>query len=207
MSQDMIAPERKERREERREERRGERRGERRRERQEERRATRAGRGGRAWRVAPSALVAALLLLLAGSAVLSVSISQVDVPVRESARVLLDGLTGIGGPGDPMFVDVIWNIRLPRVLLAAVVGGGLALCGTVMQATLQNPLADPFVLGISSGASLGAAFAILTGFGAAGAVGPSPDSACRSGRSSGHWPPPPWYWVWAAEAPVRHRSS
>ncbi|MEU9314343.1 iron ABC transporter permease [Streptomyces sp. NPDC048295] len=151
MSQDVTASERKER--------------------PGERRTTRAGRGGRAWRPAPSVLVAALLLLLAGSVVVSVSIGQVDVPVRESARVLLDGLTGIGGHGDPVFVDVIWNIRLPRVLLAAVVGAGLALCGTVMQATLQNPLADPFVLGISSGASLGAAFAILAGFGAAGTAG------------------------------------
>lgn len=51
------------------------------------------------------------------------------------------------------------------------VGTGLALCGTVMQAALQNPLADPFVLGISSGASLGATFALLVGFGAAGALG------------------------------------
>ncbi|MFD5186906.1 FecCD family ABC transporter permease [Streptomyces sp. NPDC058357] len=155
MSQDVIGAERKERWEEPR----------------KERRTARAGRGGRAGRSAPSVLVAALLLLLAGSVVVSVSIGQVDVPVRESARVLLHELTGIGGPGDPVFMDVIWSIRLPRVLLAAVVGAGLALCGTVMQATLQNPLADPFVLGISSGASLGAAFAILTGFGAAGAVG------------------------------------
>ncbi|MFE9484953.1 FecCD family ABC transporter permease [Streptomyces sp. NPDC006641] len=155
MSQDVIGAERKERWEEPR----------------KERRTARAGRGGRAWRPAPSVLVAALLLLLAGSVVVSVSIGQIDVPVRDSARVLLHEPTGIGAPGDPVFMDVIWNIRLPRVLLAAVVGAGLALCGTVMQATLQNPLADPFVLGISSGASLGAAFAILTGFGAAGTAG------------------------------------
>ncbi|MFE3145116.1 FecCD family ABC transporter permease [Streptomyces sp. NPDC059218] len=137
----------------------------------EERRAARAGRGAGARRVAPSVLVLILLFLLAGSVAVSVSIGQVDVPVRESSRILLHELTGIGSPGDAMFVDVIRSIRLPRVLLAAVVGAGLALCGTVMQSTLQNPLADPFVLGISSGASLGAAFAILTGFGAAGAVG------------------------------------
>ncbi|MFF2961834.1 FecCD family ABC transporter permease [Streptomyces sp. NPDC057963] len=137
-----------------------------------EERRTAAGRGGGAKRhTVHLALVAALVALLAGSVVVSVSIGQVDVPLRESWRILFSELTGIGGPADPVFVDVIWSIRFPRVLLAAVVGAGLALCGTVMQATLQNPLADPFVLGISSGASLGAAFAILVGFGAAGAAG------------------------------------
>ncbi|MEV5674966.1 MULTISPECIES: FecCD family ABC transporter permease [unclassified Streptomyces] len=140
-------------------------------------RSTQPGRGagpgtvGRARRVAPLVLAAGLVVLLVVSVVVSVSIGQVDVPVGESFRILLRELTGTGGPGDPMAVDVIWSIRFPRVLLAAVVGAGLALCGTVMQATLQNPLADPFILGISSGASLGAAFAILVGFGAAGTAG------------------------------------
>lgn len=54
---------------------------------------------------------------------------------------------------------------MPRILLAIFVGLGLALCGTVMQAVVQNPLADPYILGISSGSSLGTTFAILIGFG------------------------------------------
>ena len=61
--------------------------------------------------------------------------------------------------------DVVWLIRLPRLVLAAAVGGGLSLCGAVMQAVVKNPLADPYVLGASSGASLGAALAILLGIG------------------------------------------
>lgn len=58
-------------------------------------------------------------------------------------------------------VDIIWQIRFPRVVLGAVVGIGLALCGVVMQATVQNPLADPYILGISSGGTLGATFSVL----------------------------------------------
>ncbi|MGN0315762.1 MAG: FecCD family ABC transporter permease [Fusicatenibacter sp.] len=61
--------------------------------------------------------------------------------------------------------DVVWLIRFPRVLLAVAVGMGLSVCGVIMQAVVKNPLADPYVLGISSGASLGATLAILFGFG------------------------------------------
>ncbi len=70
------------------------------------------------------------------------------------------------GPGTPIH-DVVWLIRLPRLVLAAAVGCCLSLCGAVMQAVVQNPLADPYVLGISSGASLGASLALLLGVGAA----------------------------------------
>lgn len=61
--------------------------------------------------------------------------------------------------------DVVWLIRLPRVLLAIAIGIGLSVCGDVMQAVVKNPLADPYVLGISSGASLGATLAIMLGIG------------------------------------------
>lgn len=62
--------------------------------------------------------------------------------------------------------DIVWLIRLPRVILAIPVGMGLAVCGAVMQAIVKNPIADPYVLGVSSGASLGATMAILLGVGA-----------------------------------------
>ena len=61
------------------------------------------------------------------------------------------------------FVDVVWKLRLPRVILAACVGMGLTLSGIVMQAVVKNPLADPYILGVSSGASLGATSAIFLG--------------------------------------------
>ncbi len=60
---------------------------------------------------------------------------------------------------------MVWLIRLPRVLLALAIGMALSVCGVVMQAIVQNPLADPYVLGISSGASLGATLAIMLGIG------------------------------------------
>lgn len=63
--------------------------------------------------------------------------------------------------------DIIWLLRLPRLVLAALVGMGLSVCGVIMQAVVKNPLADPYILGISSGASLGATAAILLGIGVA----------------------------------------
>ncbi|MGM0125362.1 iron complex transport system permease [Enterococcus sp. AZ194] len=64
-------------------------------------------------------------------------------------------------------VNIVWFVRTPRILAAVFVGCGLAVSGAVMQAVVQNPLADPYILGISSGASLGATFAIMIGFGSA----------------------------------------
>ena len=67
--------------------------------------------------------------------------------------------------------DIVWLLRLPRLVLAALIGCGLAVCGVIMQAIVKNPLADPYILGISSGASLGATSAILLGIGAS--LGPN----------------------------------
>ncbi|MFT4007473.1 MAG: iron ABC transporter permease [Lacrimispora sp.] len=117
-----------------------------------------------------------LLLTAFVSVVLSVSIGQVSIPFLQSLRILIHQITG-GQPAgasnitDDMFTDIIWQIRFPRVLLAMIMGAGLALCGTVMQASVQNPLADPYILGISSGAALGATFSIMLGFGADGLLG------------------------------------
>lgn len=63
--------------------------------------------------------------------------------------------------------DVVWYIRLPRLVLAAAVGTCLSLCGVAMQAVVKNPLADPYILGISSGANLGVTLAVLLGVGSA----------------------------------------
>ncbi len=114
----------------------------------------------------------AVLLLSIGAAV---SFGQVEIPISQSYRILLYHMTGIQ-IGDVhelssgSFVDIIWKIRFPRVLMAMLIGMGLTLCGTIMQAAVQNPLADPYILGISSGASLGATFAILVGFGSLGVL-------------------------------------
>ena len=60
--------------------------------------------------------------------------------------------------------QIVWNIRLPRVLFGVICGMGLSICGVVMQALVMNPIADPYILGISSGASAGAAWALLMPF-------------------------------------------
>lgn len=73
--------------------------------------------------------------------------------------------TSIDDFGKGPIHDIIWLLRLPRLILAAIVGCGLASCGVIMQAIVKNPLADPYILGISSGASLGATAAILLGIG------------------------------------------
>ena len=65
---------------------------------------------------------------------------------------------------DPNIISIIWKIRLPRAILAFIVGGALAASGAVMQSVLKNPLASSFTLGVSSGASLGAGLVIVSGF-------------------------------------------
>ncbi len=114
-----------------------------------------------------------ILLLIASiliSAVFSVSIGQVSIPFKQSMDILLHTISnGKLGTLDSVesesYLNIILQVRMPRVVFALLIGVGLALCGAVMQAVVQNPLADPYILGISSGASLGATFAILVGFG------------------------------------------
>ena len=95
-------------------------------------------------------------------------VDQVYTVIRwELGRLLLgQTIPAQWAPGTAVH-DVVWLIRLPRLVLAAAVGVCLSLCGVAMQAVVQNPLADPYILGISSGASLGATLAVLLGVGAA----------------------------------------
>jgi len=65
---------------------------------------------------------------------------------------------------NPQYVSIVWLLRLPRVLLAFLAGGCLAVAGAVTQSVLRNPLASPYILGVSSGASLGAGLVIISGF-------------------------------------------
>ena len=121
---------------------------------------------------------AAFLLLLAVLLVLALfwalSIGTVKLPLEEIYAAVLDQFTSgqpIEATGQGPVHDIVWLLRLPRLVLAALVGAGLASCGVIMQAIVKNPLADPYILGISSGASLGATSAILLGIGAA--LGPN----------------------------------
>ena len=118
-----------------------------------------------------------LLTVLVISILVAVTIGSVSISIGEVYRVILFRLFGMGSMeqfSSAAVVDVVWLIRLPRLLLAVAVGMGLSICGVIMQAIVKNPLADPYVLGVSSGASLGATAAIMLGFGSflgANAVG------------------------------------
>ena len=108
----------------------------------------------------------ALIILSVGFALTQ---GQADIRVSEVYQILLYKLSNghLGNVEQLSLADqnIIWFVRAPRTLLAIFVGMGLAISGAVMQAVVQNPLADPYILGISSGSSLGATFAILVGFG------------------------------------------
>ena len=109
-----------------------------------------------------------LALLLVCSLFWALSIGTVKLPIREIYETVLAQFTSgepITAPGQGPVHDIVWLLRLPRVILASLVGCGLAVCGVIMQAIVKNPLADPYILGISSGASLGATSAILLGIG------------------------------------------
>ena len=109
-----------------------------------------------------------LLALLVLSVLAAVSFGTMTIPIGDVYRVILHELFGLGDPavwGSGGVHDVVWLIRLPRLILAIGVGMGLSVCGVVMQAIVKNPLADPYVLGVSSGAYLGATLAMLLGLG------------------------------------------
>ncbi|MEV6430707.1 iron ABC transporter permease [Nocardia sp. NPDC051463] len=103
----------------------------------------------------------------------SVSAGSVTVSLADTGRVIF---AHVGGktPGVGFTVDqIVWNYRLPRVFLAALCGCGLAVSGVILQALVNNPLADPYVLGLSSGASLGAVTVMVSAGAALGDVGVS----------------------------------
>lgn len=109
-----------------------------------------------------------LIVLLILSIGLAVSFGSMDIPLKDVYGVILDKAFNINLGEDysnSPVQDVVWLIRLPRLLLAVAVGMGLSLSGVVMQAIIKNPLADPYILGISSGAYLGAVLAIMLGVG------------------------------------------
>lgn len=109
--------------------------------------------------VATVVLTAALAASIVGAVLLGVA----DLSVGEVLGSILSHL-GLGTtPLDPLRDSIVWELRMPRVLTAAAVGAGLALCGAVMQALTRNQLADPYLLGLSSGASLGAVSVLLLG--------------------------------------------
>jgi iron complex transport system permease protein len=105
------------------------------------------------------------MLLMAASLVAAVTFGPADITPSEVWAVILHHLGLVAeSPVSRLSDAIVWELRLPRVLTALGVGAGLALAGTVMQALTRNPLADPYLLGLSSGAALGAVIFLLAGF-------------------------------------------
>jgi iron complex transport system permease protein len=124
----------------------------------------------------PLVLAAGVLAaVLVGTMLVGVSVGAVAVPLSDVWGIVADqlGLGAVGGSFDPTYEQIVWEFRVPRVLLAALAGAGLSVAGVVLQAVVGNPLADPYVLGVSSGAALGAAVALTAGVGIAGTLGVS----------------------------------
>ncbi|WP_407316860.1 FecCD family ABC transporter permease [Pseudomonas sp. nanlin1] len=116
-------------------------------------------------------LLAALALASLGvSIALAVSIGEMRIPLPTTVKAILNGL-GLGTyTVQRIEQGIVWEYRLSRALVAACCGAGLAICGAVLQALLRNVLAEPYVLGISAGASTGAVVVMLLGIGG-GVVG------------------------------------
>ncbi|ARQ76429.1 MULTISPECIES: FecCD family ABC transporter permease [Pseudomonas] len=107
-------------------------------------------------------LLIALGALLLVSCVVSLGFGPARVPVDVVWQILLNKLFGIGDKNWSAGQEhIVWLIRVPRMLLGALVGAGLALIGAVLQAVTRNPLADPHLLGVTSGATLGAVIVVL----------------------------------------------
>jgi iron complex transport system permease protein len=112
-----------------------------------------------------------LAILLAIGTVISSGMGYLNISWKEILRIVMAKLTGndlLLSKVDPIILTVVMDVRLPRILTSLAVGGGLAICGTVFQAILLNPLADPYTLGVSAGAAFGAALAIILNISFAG---------------------------------------
>lgn len=116
-------------------------------------------------------VVIGLVVLLVATMTLGIIVGSVAISPLLVWQVLADHvLPGLLSWQDvtPAQDDIVWNLRLPRVLLGAAVGAGLAVVGAALQALVRNPLADPYVFGITAGASVGATAVIVLGVTALG---------------------------------------
>jgi iron complex transport system permease protein len=105
------------------------------------------------------ATVLSLIILWAGT-----SLGSSSIAFGDTLKVILERLLKIRFGTEARIITIVWNLRFPRAVLAFIIGGALAVSGGVFQSVLKNPLASPYIIGVSSGASLGAGLIMLTGF-------------------------------------------
>ena len=116
-------------------------------------------------RLTCSTLLAIMLALFVATLFANVGMGAVEIPPAQALSIFLSHVgidTGIHF--EPRTDAILWNIRLPRVVLGILVGGGLGIAGAALQGLFRNPLAEPGVIGVSSGAAVGAVAAIVLGF-------------------------------------------
>ncbi len=114
----------------------------------------------------PFLLTTAALAVLAVAILLGVAIGETSLSPSVVYQVLANQLAGAQYPVDPIDQGIVWNYRLARALVAASCGAGLAISGVILQSLLRNALAEPYLLGISAGASTGAVLVSVAGLGA-----------------------------------------
>ncbi len=115
-------------------------------------------------------ICAGLGVVLFAAAVISLRIGAYPISVVDIVRTLFSGILGRWEEIPSEYKSIVFNIRLPRILLGILVGASLATAGSGFQALLRNPLADPYVLGVSSGAALGAIISLIVTPHAPGAI-------------------------------------
>ncbi|BCN44638.1 iron ABC transporter permease [Prescottella equi] len=113
----------------------------------------------------------ALTVGIVAVGLISLSVGRYTVPVNEVARILINEVISLPRTWTDAESNVVLGVRLPRVLLGMLVGGGLALGGAALQAAFRNPLVSPQILGVSSGASFGGVLALMFGLGSTFLVG------------------------------------
>ena len=110
----------------------------------------------------PLLIIAFLFIILCTAIIAATGMGFLKITPPEVVQIMLSRIFGLESAKiNPTFPFVVMEVRLPRILTSALVGGGLAVAGAVFQAILLNPLADPYTLGISSGAAFGASLAII----------------------------------------------
>jgi iron complex transport system permease protein len=119
----------------------------------------------------PSVIIAILSVILALVAVASLGIGRYDIPFARVIEILRAPISPPDVPVTPTEANVVFTVRMPRILLALLTGAGLALSGATMQGVFRNPLVGPQVMGVSSGAAFGGVLAILFGFPRYGLLG------------------------------------
>ena len=122
-------------------------------------------------RYQPRVVIAILAMLLAAAAIAALGIGRYDIPFARVIQILCARVSAPEVPVTPTEANVVFTVRMPRILLALLAGAGLALSGATLQGVFRNPLVGPQVMGVSSGAAFGGTLAILLSFPRYGLLG------------------------------------